>query len=355
MNILTPIDWSTGYGITGYNIWKKIYEKDNTTALFPIGSGNAEINWKQDDINHSINNRLNSITNVSCFKLWYLEDFFLNTHNASKYGGMSFFEIDKLTDIQKKSLSILDTVFVASNWAKQVLIENGIKKDIIVAPLGVDTSIFNSKLPEDKDYNKYIFINIGKWEIRKGHDVLVDIFNDAFTEKDNVELWMLNTNHFLNEEQTKYWYLKYKNSKLSEKIKFFPKLPTQDLLAKVMAFADCGIYPSRGEGWNNEAIETMAMNKPLIITNYSAHTEYCNAKNSFLIDIDDKEKAQDNIFFDGFGRWANIGDKQKEQTIEHMRYVYDNNIRENLSGLETAKFYSWENTANIIYTELCKI
>lgn len=353
MNILTPIDWSTGYGITGYNIWYELYKKNNQTTLFPIGSGNAQIDWDMNAIKDSINNRLNLDKYAPCLKIWYPNDFFLRSIGGGKYGGLSFFEINKLTKLEIQSYSVLDVIFVASNWAKNVLIEHGINNDIIVSPLGVDTNIFNAAIPKDKEYDKYVFINIGKWEIRKGHDVLVDIFNKAFTKDDNVELWMLNENHFLNEEQAKYWYYLYKGSELADKIKFYPKLPTQQILSQIIGFADCGIYPSRGEGWNNELLETMAMNKPVITTNYSAHTEYCNDDNAFLVDINEFETAIDDIFFHGYGEWAAINQDTQDSLIEHMRYVYKNNIRTNQHGLETAKKYSWINTANIIHDELC--
>jgi glycosyltransferase involved in cell wall biosynthesis len=119
-----------------------------------------------------------------------------------------------------------------------------------------------------------------------------------------------------------------------------------------MSYADCGIFPSRAEGWNNEAIEMMAMDKPIIITNYSAHTQFCNKDNAYLVDIDTTVPANDGIWFNGSGNWASIEEKQIDQFIEHMRYVYKNNIRDNSYGLKTANNLSWHNTANIIYSNM---
>ena len=87
------------------------------------------------------------------------------------------------------------------------------------------------------------------------------------------------------------------------------------------------------------------MNKPVIVTNYSAHTEYCTSKNSYLVDITELETAIDNKWFDGTGNWAKIGQKEKDQIIEYMRYVFTNKINTNLDGLETAKLFTWENSA----------
>ena len=54
----------------------------------------------------------------------------------------------------------------------------------------------------------------------------------------------------------------------------------------------------------------MALNKPIITTNYSAHTEYCTADNAYLINIDGLTPAEDGKFFDGSGI-GQIWDKNK--------------------------------------------
>jgi glycosyltransferase involved in cell wall biosynthesis len=353
MNIISPVDSYTGYGITGYNIWRQIYYLNNNSLLFPIGNINAEKGWDIECIKNGIGSRSHFDKSAPSFKLWHANDFFTKTHGDGKYGVLSFFEIDKLTEIEQQSYNIADIIFMPSEWAKNVLQNNGIKKDIIVCPMGVDTSIFNAQKPEDKkNKNTYIFINIGKFEIRKGHDILVDLFNNAFNENDDVELWMINHNPFLNQDQIKQWINLYNNSKLSSKIRFFPRIPDQISLAQIMSYADCGIFPSRAEGWNNEAIEMMAMDKPIIITNYSAHTQFCNKDNAYLVDIDTTVPANDGIWFNGSGNWASIEEKEIDQFIEHMRYVYKNNIRDNSYGLKTANNLSWHNTANIIYSNM---
>lgn len=352
MNIMSPIDAYTGYGITGYNLWKSLKKIDDRCLLFPIGQPNPESSWNINSIKNGLL-RDSFDKNSPCFKLWHGHDFFTKVHGNSKYGGLSFFEVDKISHVEKLSYDVLDTIFMPSQWAKNVLESNGINKNIVVSPMGVDREVFDAIVPDDKNTrNTYVFINIGKFEIRKGHDILVDIFNNSFDENDDVELWMLNHNPFLNQEQYNNWIKLYQNSKLSSKIRFFPRIPDQKSLSRIMSYADCGIFPSRGEGWNNEAIEMMAMNKPIIITNYSAHTEFCNKDNSYLVDIDNTEPAYDDKWFNGEGNWASLEQKQMDQFSEYMRYVYKNNIRDNNNGLRTAQQLTWDNTADIIYQHM---
>ena len=96
------------------------------------------------------------------------------------------------------------------------------------------------------------------------------------------------------------------------------------------------------------------MNKPVIVTNYSAHTEYCNKNNAYLINIDETESANDGKWFKGFGNWAKIGDKEIEQIVHYMKYVYNNRVVSNTNGIATAKYYSWNNTSNIIQSTINK-
>tara|TARA_R100000278_G_scaffold29947_2_gene27650 strand:- start:9250 stop:10329 length:1080 start_codon:yes stop_codon:yes gene_type:complete len=357
INLQVPINNTTGYGITSTNIWKLLREKNNV-SLFPIGGG-VSLDEDQKHLTESLQQDLNNAVNTdtkhnNLLKIWHQHDLMTRV-GVGKYSALTFFELDKFQQQEVTSLHHPDNVLVASNWAKGVVEQHGIPSDRVkVTPLGVDLNTFNSAnfSQEDRPHDKYIFMNVGKWEIRKGHDLLINIFNEAFTEKDNVELWMVNHNPFLKDEQIYQWHKLYKESKLGDKIQIFPRLDTHTQLASLMDKCNCGIYLSRGEGWNNEAVETMALNKPLIITNYSAHTEYVNPSNSYLVDITETEPANDGIWFHGQGNWAKLGFPQIEQTIEHMRYVYKNNIRDNPKGLETAQKYTWQNTTDEIWKYL---
>jgi|688.fasta_scaffold33682_9 glycosyltransferase involved in cell wall biosynthesis len=354
ININCPIN-GTGYGITSLNITKALYASGINLSLFPIGN-NIECNNAED---HDLIKKLlenNSTFNYSapCLKIWHQYDLASRIGNGHYYT-FPFFEIDKLTPREIHHLNYSDSIFSASSWGKTVLQNNGVTKPIYVAPLGVDMSIFN--IPENKiliEHDKYRFFHIGKWEHRKSQDILLKAFDSAFDINDNVELYLLPFNPFLNEAENNYWFNLVENCKLKDKIKIFGRLQTQYQVAEFINLCDCGVFVSRAEGWNNEILESMALNKPAIVTNYSAHTEYCTNDNSYLIDIDDTEPANDGKWFNGFGKWAKIGDKQIEQIIHYMKYVYSNRIDSNPNGVLTAKKYSWDNTSNVIQSTLLK-
>lgn len=344
----------TGYGITSLNILKNLFNLDVEISLFPIGGNQAEVNSENEKliIQELFNNSQSFDYKAPCLKIWHQFDL-ASRIGSGHYYSFPFFEVDRLKPIEKVHLNSCDGIFVASKWGKQVLKDNGIVKPIYVAPLAVDMEIF--KVPTKiRVENNYVFFHIGKWEHRKSHDFLINVFNASFNPNDNVELWLLPHNMFLNKEEEQYWINLVQSSKLANKIRLFDRLPTQYHLAEYIFHGDCGVFLSRAEGWNNSILESMAINKPIIATNYSAHTEYCTKDNSYLVDVTATEVANDGKWFHGEGNWAKLGQEQFDQSVELMRFVYNNNIRTNPNGLETAKKFSWDKTAGIIHQTLMK-
>jgi glycosyltransferase involved in cell wall biosynthesis len=347
LNLNCPIG-GTGYGITSLNIFKALSNLDINIALFPIGQS-MELNNSNEKpfIDKALHNAAFFDKNAPCLKIWHQNDLANRIGNGHFYA-FPFFEVDKLNAREIHHLNYCDYIFVASEWGKKVLLNNGINKKIYVAPLAVDLDIFKIPIKIKIQNPNYIFFHIGKWEYRKSHDFLIKAFDTAFDHNDNVELRLVPHNPFLNEAETTQWMSLVSTAKLANKIKVFNRLPTQYHLAEFISQGDCGVFLSRAEGWNNEILESMALNKPIIATNYSAHTEYCDEKNCYLVGIDELEIADDKRWFFGEGSWAKLGQNQLEQTVNYMRYVYDNRISSNPNGVESAAKFNWNNTASII-------
>lgn len=348
INFFSPIGY-TGYGVAGLNYLKCLIEKQHKPCLFLIGSQiNADTEADYKLAFNAMQEQESYDKEAPCLKIWHQFDLGPRI-GRGKFFAFPFFELTKLSNKEIHHLNNTDEVIVSSEWAKKILEENNVKVKINVVPLGVDRSLFNHTIQSDmKPKNKFIFMNIGKWEVRKGHDILIELFNTAFTKEDDVELWIAASSSELNFPATELqqWHSMYSNGPLKDKIKIFPRLNTQEEVAKLMAYADCGIFPSRAEGWNLELLEMMAMNKPVITTNYSAHQEFCNKDNSNLVDILELEEAYDGKYFFGTGKWAKIGDKQKDQFIDYMRTLYKNQVNTNPNGLITADKYSWSNATD---------
>ncbi len=342
INLQTPIN-NLGYGVGGYNILKELYNRDQSIALYPIGT--PEI------LDEPVPKGMSNITNLeldrSHVKIWHQHDLFQRV-GRGKHFGFPIFELTHFDVRELTSMSHCDELLVCSKWAKEIVNRSvGLKTSVV--PLGVDTETFYPSQVSNSE--KTIFFNCGKWEKRKGHDILGECFNKAFTKDDNVELWMMCDNPFLPEDKKQSWENSYKMSGLGDKIRLIPRQEHHQDVARLMNMTDCGVFPARAEGWNLELLEMLACGKHVITTNYSAHTEFCTPVNSRLINTHNLETAHDGIFFDGKkGFWAELAEEQKDVIIEYMRDVHSlkqsGQLGLNQNGLDTANKFTWKNTVD---------
>ena len=358
LNVISPIN-QLGYGLTGLNIVKALSELEHDVSLFIIGRAEAS-NEYADMLRSCVNNAGVPDFNAPCLRIWHQHDMSQFVGDGVR-AGFPIFELDTFTEQEMHHLNNLDKIIVCSQWAKDVMVTNlynqykddNIALNTHIVPLGVDRSVFR-EAPANR--RETIFFNCGKWEVRKGHDILVKAFNEAFKEEDHAELWMMCDNPFNSLEENAKWESMYKGSGLGNKIRMIPRQQTQDDVYNIMAQTDCGVFPARAEGWNLELLEMMSCGKQVIATNYSAHTEFCNHNNCLLIDTDNVEPAQDGKWFFGQGNWAKIEQKQFHSLVEHMRMIHDlkqsGKLNINSSGIETAVKFSWENTAKEIVNVL---
>tara|TARA_Y100000310_G_scaffold341899_2_gene442779 strand:+ start:155 stop:1198 length:1044 start_codon:yes stop_codon:yes gene_type:complete len=336
INLISPVN-ELGYGVVGLNILKEL-SKEHKVALFPLGN----VGISDEDVKKAVDNTSTYDVNAPSLRIYHQFDMAMHV-GKGMHAGFPIFELNKFDDREKHHLKSMDKLFVCSSWAKKIIRENEVGVETVVAPFGVDREMFNENGVSSSD--KTIFLNIGKWEVRKGHDILLEAFSRAFTDE-NVELWMLCNNPFLSEQDNMNWETKYR-IKLGNKVKIINRLGNHRDVASLMKKVDCGVFPSRAEGWNLELLEMMSCGKHVIATDYSGHTEFANKDNCYLIDVKELEKARDGIWFNGQGDWAKLGNEQVEQLVNHMRRVHElkenGKLSVNEEGINTAKKFSWEN------------
>ncbi len=350
LNYVAPIN-PLGYGVVGLNLFMALLRQDVDIKLWPIGQVDTHTNYAPF-LQEAIDTRHEYHTKAPSLRVWHQND--LAQHvGRGVHIGYPIFELDKFTKVEKREVTAMDYVFVCSAWAQDIVLDQCPKlhpSSVVVVPCGVDREIFHENVGAP-DPKWTTFLNIGKWEYRKGHDILIEAFNRAFTPEDRVRLWMMNHNPFLSPQRTDEWENMYKDSPLRGHINFLPRVRTHYEVAQVMAEADCGVFPSRAEGWNLELMEMMSMGKQVITTYCSAHMDFCTDSNAHLIYVDEVEPAYDGVFFgdDTVGNWAKLGSSQQDQLVEHLRAVHDGNKTEgNPDGIDTAKAFPWSYAAQRI-------
>ena len=355
LNLVAPIN-QLGYGVVGCNVLRALMDQGHTVSYFPIGKPT----WDSDlpFVKVAADQAKMYNPDAPSIRIWHQNELSLFPGGGERIG-WPIFELNRFDDLERHHLTSVDRLFVCSEWAKSVLVEQGIDKDverIDVIPLGVDTSLFNvnEAARAKRPYwtrHKTVFLNIGKWEVRKGHNELLEAFCKAFTPEDDVELWMVNDNPFI-DMGNEAWKTKYISSSMGANIKIRDRVRSHVELAELYNQVDFGVFPAHAEGWNLEPLELMACGVPSIVTNYSGHTEFCNDTNSLLVEPNGLESAQDGVWFHGQGEWCTFEvDELAGQMREAHKRKQDNAMPYILMGencKETAAKFSWSNAVKKI-------
>lgn len=357
LTLVASIDGS-GYGIVGLNVLKALEGVGHAVTFFPRpGAHDAPPNLGLGDIALVMRCRRRGPSldmAAPCLRISTEMDMTLFAGRGPR-GGLPFFETTRFTDLELRHLRSLDVCFVASEWARSVAIDNDIDPEaVVVAPMGVDREIFYDAPLGDAETT--VFVNVGKWEYRKGQDVLLEAFGRAFSPGDAVELRLRCHNPWSVADDSR-WLELCKRSPMADHITVLARTPTQSGVADIMRAADCGVFPARAEGWNLGALEMLSCGRHVIATDYSAPTEYLDPSNALLVDVDELEPAGDPVWMPVYtehktGDWARLGEHQLEQLVGHLRAVHqqkqDGTLGLNAAGIRTAQSYPWERTAQSI-------
>jgi glycosyltransferase involved in cell wall biosynthesis len=354
LNLMCPIGGDS-LGIIGINLLMAFRDLNIDVSLFPI-SINDKLYFndkKENDVCFgSLIYSNNFDYKAPTLKIWHPHDLAIRP-SSGKYYVYIALDNDSLTPSEVHHLNYTDRIFVESDWAVEVLNKYNINSSIHKISLGVNKSIFNiSNIQPVRKNDSYIFYSIGKWGLSNSQDFIIKSFDEAFTENDNVQLRLLPDNEFMQQDQINKWFYLIEKSKLKNKIFVYNKLDNQYDIAGFINSADCYLGLNRSSFTGLNILEAMAMNKPIIAINYGNNNMYCNSNNSYIVNMDDLEKAEDNRLFFGEGNWAKLSSKQFDQTVNYMRYVYNNNVRTNPVGLLDSNEYSWALSAKTIISNM---
>lgn len=276
-----------------------------------------------------------------------------HTFHGKKRIFYTVFETTKLAPTWAENLNIMDQVWTPSSWGKEAFINSGVKEELIrVVPEGVDRSIFNpyvSPLKYIKERKTFKFLCLGKWEPRKGQDILLHAFKEEFKGDKSVELLLQAQNIFLPDFSinVELQNLGFAREELKN-VRFLRGfLPFGDL-GKLYKSADCFVLPTRGEGWGLPIMEAMSCGLPVIATGCTGQLDFMTSENSYMLKHKGLVHAKDP-------RWQQFfADSQwYEPDIEHlkesMRDVYENPEKAKKVGEKASqdvKKWSWESAAS---------
>ena len=288
----------------------------------------------------------------------------VNLNLKGKVIKWGIFESNLLTDEYIDYLTKCHLVWVPSEWAKKVLINQGLKKNQVdVVPEGVDPTIFHpynyNFFEQDEIFRFYM---IGKNEHRKGIKELLEGFKLAYGNDPNVKLF-LKADNFWSDRNKNTDKNKELLSLLNEynltNVKLLTGKLTLSEISMIHACCDVFIFPTRAEGWGLPLIEAIAAGSPVITNYYSGQTEYLQhiANQIKMLDFSicsiDKTELISNVKFGA--EWAISSIDSIASAMTSIKNDYSNfKVKSLLASEFIRKNFSWQNAADEAFKSLFK-
>ena len=178
----------------------------------------------------------------------------------------------------------LQGMTVMSNHVRKILIDNGLSIPVDVSSLGVDHW---ERIPPDRDYvlkaKSFRFLHVSSCFPRKGADVMLRAYGNAFRAQDDVTL-VIKT--FKNPHNEIHLWLQQARQDDAD----FPdvQIIEEDLTNAQLKslYAQCHVLvaPSRAEGFGLPMAEAMLSGLVVITTGWSGQVDFCTNETAWLID-----------------------------------------------------------------------
>ena len=127
------------------------------------------------------------------------------------------------------------------------------------------------------------FLHVSSCFPRKGVDVLLEAWGEAFTDADPVRLLIKTFPNIHNDIEDQIRRLKARHPRCAEIVVVNADVDKAEL-ASLYAQADAMVLPTRGEGYNLPAIEAMVAGLPLIVTGFGGHRDFCGPDEARLLE-----------------------------------------------------------------------
>jgi glycosyltransferase involved in cell wall biosynthesis len=282
-------------------------------------------------------------------------------------------------------------IWVPTEWNREVFKKGGLTIPCYVMPLGVNPQLFRpmgakrewgatipaherigtppeSTLLTTKERGKkekprgYLFLSLYHPTFRKGTDILLRAFEEAFEGDSEAALVLVTTIHQGEMDPNLFVHLPTGPASGRARVYHCTGMKAEEDLPELYNAFDCYVTASRGEGWNLPATEAVSCGLPIIASKCSSHTELFPDPWGSAVEPDDFRpypgsvsvcKWYDDMPFANFEkkgvstlahfmRWHKANPHVSRNRSAHLSHT----IREN---------YSWDRSAEKIIRRLLEI
>jgi len=383
--LVFPVDSFSGWGVCGkylvkelsnYTdvklvaenvIYENILDELDYRLLIESQISKEEINYIKDSKLYNVNGVvLHAIAGNTLISV-------IPQLKGEKNFGYIFFEENILSkELIENGRRNFDLVIAGSKWNEALLRYYGLN-NVETILQGIDPSVFNPYYSEKQYFkDKFVIFSGGKFEFRKGQDIVIKAFRylqDKYKDVILINSWYnLWPHSFQTMKMSKNIYFSIDNICIDSvedyihtinkiisdngidisKVITLPLMPNI-MMAKIYKNTDIGLFPNRCEGGSNLVMmEYMACGKPVIASYNSGHKDVLNEENSILLSRMKPVIVKDD-------RDLNIAiweEPDIDEVIEKLIWAYHNREELLKIGKKAGKDMSrltWSETAKRFY------
>jgi len=204
---------------------------------------------------------------------------------------------------QYKFETFADALIVPSNFIATVFRNAGLNPEkLFVVPNGYNKELFNTN--EDNSESKYIdkskfnFVYVGNSQWRKGLDILMNAWKDAFKKFDKATLTIKDSPKIYGQSNVLNEIIKMQYKTGCSEIQYIDEDLSDEEMAALFKSSDILVHPYRAEGFGMHVQDAMACGCVPVVSADGATDDFVSHENGFLLPVEKRHMdiSDSNVF-----------------------------------------------------------